>query len=134
MANPVAVSPARRQRGDDADAAYRAVMAVTAASCAMIAVFDLVAGSLAFTAAPTVILLVGVARGSSIVSGWSGVAVWGAVLGMASGLAVVAPLLMIVLCLAFAVGPDRLLDWVRDEWNGRESRARPAQGWIEDEG
>lgn len=134
MANPVAASPVRRPRGEDADAAYRAVMAVTAASGAMIAVFDVVAGSLAFTAAPTVVLLAGLARGSSTMPAWSGVAVWGAVLGMASGLAVVAPLLMIVLCVAFAVGPERLLDWMRDEWKGRETRARPDQGWIEDEG
>jgi len=141
MASPVAASPAERPRSEEVDAAYGAVMAVTAASGAMIAIFAVVEGSLPFTAAPTLVLLAGMARRSTIVSAWSGAAVWGPMLGMASGLAVVAPLLMIVLCVGFAVGPDRLLDWVRDEWAGRESgeragrdsHARTDQGWIEDD-
>jgi hypothetical protein len=133
MAHPVAASTTGRPRGEEADAAYRAVMAVTAASGAMIALFSGFEGSVPVTAAPTVVLLGGLARRSTTLSAWSGVGVWGALLGMASGLALVAPLLMIVLCLAFAVGPDRLLDWVRDEWTGRGTEPHAGQGWIEDD-
>jgi hypothetical protein len=38
---------------------------------------------------------------------------------------------MTVLCLALALGPDRIVDWLRDEWTGREDRDEPV-GWIEE--
>ncbi|HEX7172645.1 MAG TPA: hypothetical protein VF365_08570 [Candidatus Limnocylindria bacterium] len=133
MANPVTASPAPRPRSEEADAAYGAVMAVTAAGGGMIAIFDVVEGSLPFTAAPTIVLLVAMLRHSTTASAWSGVAVWATVLGMAPGLAVVAPILMAILCLSFAVGPDRLLDWIHHEWTGRDLDPRVEAGWIEDE-
>ena len=133
MANPMAAAPARPRRSDQADAAYGAVMAVTAAAGGMLAVFDAVEGTLPFTAAPTIALLVAMAHRSTTAAAWSGVVVWVLVLGMASGLAVLAPILMAVLCLGFAVGPDRLLDWIRDEWAGRREESPVEIGWIEDE-
>ena len=134
MANPMAAAPARPQRSDEADAAYGAVMAVTAAAGGMLAAFDAVEGTLPFTAAPTIVLLAAMARRSTPAAAWSGFVVWVLFLGMASGLAVLAPILMAALCLGFAVGPDKLLDWIRDEWAGRQADAPLGEiGWIEDE-
>ena len=133
MANPVTATRARPRRSEESDAVYGVVMAVTAASGGMIAIFDAVAGALPLIAAPTIVLLAALVQRSTVVSAWSGVAVWVLVLGKASGLAVLAPILMAGLCLAFAVGPDRLLDWVRDEWIGREDDSPTGVGWIEED-
>jgi len=133
MANPMTASPARLRRSEEADAVYGVVMAVTAASGGMIAVFAAVEETLPFTAAPTIVLLAAMALRSTTASAWSGVVVWGMVLGMASGLAVLAPILMAGLCLGFAVGPNRLLDWIRDEWTGRDADEPVEPGWIEDD-
>jgi hypothetical protein len=62
---------------------------------------------------------------------WAAIVVWSAILLRTEGWAIVPPLMMIVLCLALAIGPDRLLDWVGDEWAGRRVRD-PEAGWIED--
>ena len=122
-----------RPRSEESDAVYGVVMAVTTASGGMIAVFDAVHGTVPLTAAPTIVLLAALAQRSTIVTAWSGVVVWVLVLGRASGFAVLAPILMAGLCLAFAVGPDRLLDWIRDEWIGREEDERAEIGWIEED-
>ena len=54
----------------------------------------------------------------------------------AQGEAMLAPLAMIVLCAAIAIGPDRLVSWVVEDVGGRRgsSPPRPAQGWIEEDG
>ena len=133
MAKPMTATRSRPRRSEESDAVYGVVMAVTAASGGMIAVFDAVEGTLPLTAVPTIVLLAALAQRSTVVSAWSGVVVWVLVLGMASGLAILAPILMASLCLAFAVGPDRLLDWVRDEWIGREGDDSAEVGWIEED-
>ena len=133
MAKPMTATRPRPRRSEESDAVYGVVMAVTAASGGMIAVFDAVEGTLPLTAAPTIVLLAALAQRSTVVSAWSGVVVWVLVLGMASGLAILAPILMASLCLAFAVGPDRLLDWVRDEWIGHEENDSDEVGWIEED-
>jgi hypothetical protein len=133
MAKPMTATHPGARRSEESDAVYGVVMAVTATSGAMIAVFDVVEGTLPLIAAPTIVLLAALAQRSTVVSAWAGVAVWVLVLGKASGLAVLAPILMAGLCLAFAVGPDRLLDWIRDEWIGREEDPRAEVGWIEED-
>ena len=133
MAKPMTATRPRTRRSEESDAVYGVVMAVTAASGGMIAVFDAVDGTLPLTAAPTIVLLAALVQRSTVASAWSGVVLWALVLGRASGLAVLAPILMAGLCLAFAVGPDRLLDWVRDEWTGREEDNPSEVGWIEED-
>ena len=134
MTTPVATIRARPGGSEEGDAVYRAVMAVTAASGAMIAAFAVPLGDIPLTAVPTLVVLVAMGRHLPAVAAWAGVALWVLVLPMAQGIGVVAPATMGVVCLAFAIGPDRLLDWVRDEWIGREDEAvtLPA-GWIEDD-
>ena len=43
---------------------------------------------------------------------------------------------MIVLCVAIAIGPDRLVSWVVEDVAGapRAPRGTTAQGWIEEDG
>jgi len=126
---------ARRAGGsEEADAVYGVVMAITAASGAMIALFDVANGRLPVTAVPTAVLLVALARRSVPLAAWAGVATWAIIAPLGQGVALLAPATMAVACLAFAVGPGRLLDWVRDEWVGRdEDDATLAAGWIEDD-
>lgn len=132
MAHPAVA--ARTHRSEEADAVFGVVMAVTAASGAMIAMFDVVNGRLPLTAAPTLVLLAALARRRVPVAAWAGVVTWAVIAPLGDGIAVLAPATMAVACLAFAVGPDRLLDWVRDEWVGRDDDdATPAVGWIEDD-
>ena len=132
MAHP-AVS-AHRGRSEEADAVYGVVVAITAASGAMIAMFDVVNGRLPITAAPTLVLLAALALRAIPLAAWAGVVTWAVIAPLGDGIAVLAPATMAVACLAFAVGPDRLLDWVRDEWVGREEDdATLAAGWIEDD-
>ena len=125
---------ARTHHSEEADAVYGVVMAVTAASGAMIAMFDLVNGRLPMTAAPTVVLLAALARRSVPLAAWAGVVTWAVTAPLGDGIAILAPATMAVACMAFAVGPDRMLDWVRDEWIGRDDDdATAAVGWIDDD-
>lgn len=133
MAIPAAATGARHQRSEEADALYGVVVAVTAASGGMIAGFAALNGDLPIISLPTGVLLLGMARRSLPLTAWSGVAVWALVLPLAPGIAMLAPILMVLACLAFAIGPDRLLDWVRDEWIGRMGDEPVDVAWIEDE-
>jgi hypothetical protein len=133
MAIPAAATGVRRQRSDEADALYGVVMALTAASGAMIAGFEALDAAFPIILLPTLGLLVGLARHALPLTAWSAVLVWALVLPMAPGVAILAPLLMGVLSLAFAIGPDRLLDWVHDEWIGRVGDERVELGWIEED-
>ncbi len=132
MATP-AVATTVRQRSEEVDALYGVVVALTAASGGMIAVFDAVDGRLSLIVLPTVAVVAGLARHSVPLTAWSGVALWLMVLPMAPGMAILAPALMVIGCLAFAVGPDRLLDWVHDEWVGRMGDEPVEVGWIEED-
>lgn len=133
MAIPAVATGARRQRSEEADALFGAVMALTAASGGMIAAFEALDGNLPVLLLPTIGLLAGLARREPTLSAWSAVLIWAMVLPMAPGVAILAPALMGVACLAFAIGPDRLLDWVHDEWIGRMGGEAAEVGWIEEE-
>ena len=126
---------ARRAGGsEEADAVYGVVIAISAASGVMIALFDVANGRLPLTAIPTTVLLFALGRRSVPLAAWAGVATWAVIAPLGEGVALLAPAFMAVACLAFAVGPGRLLDWVRDEWVGREEDdVTLASGWIEDD-
>ena len=133
MATPGVASRTLHPRSEEADALYGVVMAVSAASGGMIAAFAAVQGELAVILLPTLALLAALVRHADVVAAWSGLLVWTVVLVMAPGLAILAPMLMVVICLAFAIGPGRLLDWARDEWIGRMGDEPVQVGWIEDD-
>jgi hypothetical protein len=133
MAIPAAATEARPRRSEEADALYGVVMALTAACGGMIAAFQALDGDVPIILLPTLGLLAGLLRCAPPLSAWSGVATWATVLPLAPGLAFLAPTLMGIVCLAFAIGPDRLIDWVHDEWIGRMGDEPVEVGWIEDE-
>jgi hypothetical protein len=59
--------------------------------------------------------------------------VWAALLPSANGEALLAPIAMIVLCLAIAIGPDRLSSWVgRDGSGSARTGPEAEEGWIEE--
>jgi hypothetical protein len=109
-------------------------MALSAASGGMVSLIEVTHGSLALVAVPTLVLLGMLAARSATNAAYSAAALWILIVPMAQGVAILAPLMMVVLCLAFAVGPERLADWVHDEWTGRESTDPPDEAaWIEDD-
>jgi hypothetical protein len=120
-------------RSEEGAAAFGAVMALSAASGGMISVIELTHGSLGLVVVPTLVLVGALAARNATLSGYAAAALWILIVPMAHGVAVLAPLMMVVLCLASAVGPERLADWVRDEWTGRESgEPTDEAAWIED--
>ncbi len=133
MATPAVATAGRRQRSEEADALHGVVMAVTGASGGMIAAFEALGGNLPIILLPTMGLLTGLARREAALTAWSAVLIWAMVLSMAPGSAILAPALMGVTCLAFAVGPDRLVDWVHDEWVGRMGEEPVDVGWIQED-
>jgi hypothetical protein len=133
MATPAVATGARRQRTEEANALHGVVMALSATCGGMIAGFEALDRSVPFILLPTAGLLVGLARRSPPLTAWSALLVWALVLPMAPGVAILAPMLMGVVCLAFAIGPDRLIDWVHDEWIGRMGDEPVEVGWIEED-
>ena len=133
MRLPMAAGP-RTAYGEDADAAVRAVFGLTAGVGGFAAVFALAAGQLPLTAIPTVVLLGCLLAGASVVvAAYAAAAVWLVLLPAAPGEALLVPLTMIVLCVAVAVGPDRLLSWMaRDAAPGLPGD-KAGEGWIEEE-
>jgi len=86
-------------------------------------------------AAPTLVLLLTIIRGNVPLAGWAGVAVWATLLPSAHDEALLAPLAMIVLCLAIAIGPERMLSWIgRDAVGHHDADDREPKGWIEEDG
>lgn len=126
----------RRRRSpvsEEAAAAARLVLALSIAVGGMAAVMGAVSGnSIVLVAVPVLTLVIVLARGAVSLAGWAGVAVWAAILPSANGEALLAPLAMIVLCLAIAIGPDRLSTWVGRDVAG--TGAHSPEGWIEEDG
>jgi len=119
--------------GDEEAAALSAVFAITAAAGGMAALIAAVNGEMSFVAVPTILLLAGIVASRPGVAGLAGTAVWLSFVPMAHAEAMIAPLAMTLLCVAIAVGPEELLNWVRDDWNGRGTEdASMSSGWIED--
>lgn len=119
--------------GDEEAAALSAVFAITAAAGGMAALIAAVNGEMSFVAVPTILLLAGIVARRPGVAGLAGTAVWISFAPMAHAEAMIVPLTMTLICAGIAVGPARLLGWVRDDWTGRQTEESPmASGWIED--
>ena len=115
---------------------------MTAAVGGMFAGIGAAAGqSLPLVALPTLALALCIAwlvaterwrDGAVTLAGSAGLAVWMVLLPGAHGEAALAPLSMIVLCLAIAVRPDRLAGWIERELSGRPGREPLPEGSIEE--
>jgi hypothetical protein len=127
----------RTSRGEDAEAAVRAVLALTAGIGAIAAVIDLAAGRAPVIALPTLLLAAGVAVAATIVAAYAAAGVWLVLVPVAPGEALLAPLAMILICVAIAVGPERMMSWAaRDAAPPLDGPHDPVEpdGWIEDLG
>jgi hypothetical protein len=132
----------RRSASDEADAFVRVVLGLSLGVGGMAAALGAATGSpILLVALPTAILLGARVLGSDSVAGWAGAAVWVALLPPAHEEAMLGPLAMIVLCVAVALGPERLLAWASDQLlarrGGEPAVPRPRRtpvGWIEEDG
>jgi hypothetical protein len=126
-------TPRRRRSpvSEEAAAAARLVLGLSVAVGSMAAAMGAVSdNAIVLVAVPVMALAIALARGIVPLAGWAGAAVWAAILPSATGEALLAPIAMIVLCLAIAIGPDRLSSWVGRDLAG--SGARSPEGWIEE--
>ena len=121
---------------EEAAAAARVVLGLTVAVGGLAALIGWVNDdSIAVIALPVLVLLLAIVRGAISVAGWTGVAVWATLLPSAHGEALLAPIAMMVLCLAIAIGPDRLGSWVGRNVAVRHAADEPQPaGWIEEDG
>jgi hypothetical protein len=129
----------RRSRSpvsEEAAAAVRVVLGLTVAVGFLAAAMGLAAeGPVMVIGLPTLVLLFAIVRGIVPMAAWAGVAVWATLLPSAQDEALLAPIAMIVLCLAIAIGPDRMLAWIGRDLVGRaDADARQTGGWIEEDG
>jgi hypothetical protein len=122
-----------RTTSDEGAAVVRVVMAVTAASAAMLGLLQVVDETPPVVLAPALLLLVTLARGNRPVDAWAAGAVWAVMLPLAAGIAILAPILMLAICVAIAVGPERIIEWIRGDWSGRASTPPARTGWIEED-
>lgn len=133
----MAVAGSRASEWPDSEGAIgvvRLVLALSAAVGGMLTLIGLASGGLGVLfALPTVLMVVAMARGAVRMAARIGAVLWIALLPAAPGEAIIAPMAMIGLCVAIAVGPGRLLDWIGRDAVGRSSEADAVGGWIEDD-
>ena len=127
----------QRPASEEAVAAARLVLALSFGVGGMAAAIGASTGQpIVVVALPTIVLVIALVRRAVTVAGWAGAATWLCLLPPAHGEAMLAPLAMIVLCVAIAIGPDRLVSLVVDDVVGHHGdvQPRPVQGWIEEDG
>ena len=124
-----------RGPSEEAIAAARVVLGMTLAVGGMTAAIGVSAGTaLVLLAIPTGLAAAALLLHAVRVAAWAAAAVWLLLLPHAPGEALVAPAVMASLCLAIAVGPDRLLGWVGRDAVGMAPHAAGSAGWIEEDG
>jgi hypothetical protein len=126
----------RSPASEEAAAAARVVLAMTLAVGGMASAIGAAAGDPILTIAlPTAALALALLGHAVTLAGWAGLAVWLVLVPSTRGEAILAPLVMAALCLAVAIGPDRLMAWLgRDVVGHPADAARPSAGWIEEDG
>ena len=124
----------RTATSEERVAATRLVLGLSAAVGGMAGVIGLVGGqSTAWLLLPTIGLLAGLVARAVPVAAWAGVGLWLLVLPHAHAEAMLGPLIMLVACLAIAVGPERLAAMIVRDWEGsRPGSDEPSSGWIEE--
>lgn len=121
---------------EEAAAAARVVLGLTIGVGGIAGIMGAGIGQpLVVVALPTLALVIALLLGAVPLAGWAGAAVWAVLLPSAHGEAILAPMAMILLCLAIAIGPDRLTSWIGRDVAGRHGTdGRQPEGWIEEDG
>ena len=123
----------RTDTSEERTAATRLVLGLSGAVGGIAGVIGVVGGqSTAWLLVPTVALLGGLVARSTPVAAWAGVGLWLLVLPHAHAEGMLGPLIMLVGCLALAVGPERLAAMVARDWHGTRPAEPEPSGWIED--
>ena len=132
---PHATTGRRTVYGEDAEAAIRALLGLTIAVGGLLSLMAVATDGVPWTALSTLVLL-GLLVGRAPIewAAWAALSVWLMLLPSTPLEALIAPLSMIAICLAVALGPERLLSWLsRDVTASPPSSAGAQEGWIEDE-
>jgi len=128
------VQRAHSRPSEEVEAAERAVLGLTAVVGLQAGLISAVVGEpLALIGVPAIALVVLLAGGSMPRAAYAGAVVWAMLLPHAMEEALIVPVAMAVACLAIAIGPDRLMAWVRDDFSGPTDRGDAAPGWIEED-
>lgn len=119
---------------EEAVAATRVVLALTAAVGGMAGAISLAAGGpIGWIVVPVAALLLAGIGHSRQVAAACGAVVWAGLLPQAHAEAMLGPLLMVVACVAIAVGPERLAAIVARDFRGdRADESQASVGWIEE--
>ena len=129
-------SLSHRQRhagSEEAVAATRLVLGLTAAVGGMAGGIGLMSSQpMGWLTIPAAIVVVGLAARFIPLAAWAGVVLWAGILPEAHAEAMLGPLLMILACVAIAVGPSRLLALVRKDVGGPAAGEPPGEAWIEE--
>jgi hypothetical protein len=133
--------------GEDTQALARFVFGLTLGVGTMAAVIAALSGQpMVVIAVPTMLLAVVLHRwrGDTLphpAGGYAAAVVWLVLATAARGDTFVVPLAMAAICLAFAIGPERVAAWLGRQWlrAGREPDVTGAgtsstAGWIEEDG
>jgi hypothetical protein len=123
----------RRAASEEAIAVTRLVLGLSAAVGGMAGGIGLLAGQpMGWLIVPAAILTTGLITGFARVAAWAGVVLWAGILPEAHAEAMLGPMLMALACVTIAIGPSRLLSFLRQDVHGRAVEA-PADGaWIEE--
>ena len=121
---------------EEVEAAERSVLGLTAGVGGTATLISIMVGDpLALVGVPSLVAFILLARGATIPAAWAAMAAWLVFATRAPNEAIVVPLVMAIVCLAIAIGPERFGGWVRDDMGGshaREPEPDPGQGWIEE--
>lgn len=123
---------ARTVPSEETTAAVRAVLALSLGVGAMAAGGSALTGDpLVLVGIPTLVLAAAIARGASTPAAYAAAGLWLTFLLRVQGEALLVPLAMAVICLAIALGPDRLEAWISSTREPETSRGAD-EGWIEE--
>lgn len=133
MAIRTALARGRVARSEEGAAAESVVLLVSVVVGGMLTVFESITEVPLLVAFATLGLAVTLALRLERAQPWAAALLWATILIRTEGMALIPPLMMIVVCVALAVGFDRILDWARDDWAGKHTDEEPRAGWIEED-
>lgn len=122
----------RTSDGEDAEAVVRAIFGLTAAVGAVGTAMFAATGQLPLIGLPTLLLIGCLAVGAPVAgAAFVAAGVWLVLAPTAHGEGLLAPLAMVLLCVAIAVGPERFLSWLGQDVAPGPGGAAADEGWIE---